>query len=318
MKFKQAEFWLPNDETLVTALTSGLLRNYRTVKVERVSCPDLKEFGLASRGLGGSTALYEFGGEPYAHNPRYRGAKVNINEMLLAAGAKGAKVLGAAMADAESINNNSGEMISNRDSSGDNLSRVARVGSEGQCIVEPYSSSDCGPIANLFVSEGRQSDVLRIEVRQRIGAQLSLTQSIRESLKAVCSNGREIGIGGAFQLKKGRVKSHVMPNYDCLVEGYYDTEQEMVVKDFLQFYEHMGPDLLCLCTLWTGDPSGGDLNLRTSGEHTHFYHLNDDRQQAGHYHGDVTPDEVHYVGYFALAEKIVRFGDIYEELGIKP
>ena len=46
MKFKQAEFWLPNDETLVTELTSGLLRNYRTVKVERVSCPDLKEFGL--------------------------------------------------------------------------------------------------------------------------------------------------------------------------------------------------------------------------------------------------------------------------------
>ena len=63
---------------------------------------------------------------------------------------------------------------------------------------------------------------------------------------------------------------------------------------------------------------GGDLNLRTSGEHTHFYHVDRAEQQAGHYHGDVSPGDVHYVGYFNLAEQIVRFGDIYEELGLKP
>jgi hypothetical protein len=27
---------------------------------------------------------------------------------------------------------------------------------------------------------------------------------------------------------------------------------------------------------------------------------------------------VHYVGYFNLAKQIVRFGDIYEELGLRP
>ena len=76
--------------------------------------------------------------------------------------------------------------------------------------------------------------------------------------------------------------------------------------------------LLLFSALWTGDPSGGKLNLRASGEHTHFYHRDDAAQQAGHYHGDVTPEEVHYRGFFNLADQIVRFGDIYDELGLKP
>ena len=71
---------------------------------------------------------------------------------------------------------------------------------------------------------------------------------------------------------------------------------------------------LCLALLCQGD----DLNLRASGEHTHFYHPDSSVQQAGHYHGDVTPDTVHYRGYFKPADRLIRYGDIYEELGIKP
>jgi len=318
MKFKSADFYQPEHSELLEALRDGLGRHFRSVDVSIEKCPDLTDFGLTSSGLAGSTALFEFGGEPYAHNPKYRGAKVNIEEMVRASGHQDAKVLGAAMADAAVINNNSGEMISNAHVAGQNLSRVARVGADRQCIVENYDSLDCGPIANLYVSEGNPGQIIRIELRTRFGDQPSLTQAIRESLVSITGGNRQIGMGGAFKLLQGRVRSHVMPNYDCLVEGYYDTEKELVVKDFLQFYEHMGPNLLCLCTLWTGDPTGGELNLRTSGEHTHFYHQDDSKQQAGHYHGDVTPDEVHYIGYFQLAGQIFRFGDIYEELGINP
>ena len=63
------------------------------------------------------------------------------------------------------------------------------------------------------------------------------------------------------------------------------------VKDFLQFYEPVGPKLQCYTVLWTGDPTGGNLNLRESGEHTHFHSYEHDRD-AGHYHFDVTPDEI--------------------------
>jgi hypothetical protein len=318
MKFARKEFPRRSLEDVAAAMQSGLQAHFASVDVSVVSSPDLREFGVASAGIGGSTALFEFGGEPYAHNPAYRGKKVDVIEMLQASGMSEAKVFGAAMADMAVLGGNSGEMISNLDPDGDNHSRVARVGAERECIVEPYPSTVCGPIANLFVSEGAASDLIQVDVKKRVGDQISLTQCIRESLSSLADESGHIGLGGVFELVSGKVRSHVMPNYDCLIDGYYDVDKEQVVKDFLQFYEHMGPELLFFTALWTGDPSGGDLNLRTSGEHTHFYHRDDASQQAGHYHGDVTPDDVHYRGYFNLADQIIRFGDIYDELGLKP
>ncbi len=315
---KTAKFYAHDTETVVSALRDGLAKHFESVEVELVSCPDLRTIGVASAGMGGSTALLEFGGEPYAHNPRYRGTNVSIESMLNDSGVEGAKVFGAAMADAAAIGGNCGEMISNADPQAENLSRVARVGDDLECIAERYTALTCGPIANLFVSEGAPGEVIRLDVRKRTGNEISLTQAIRKSLESISGDGKHLGMGGVFELVAGKVRSHVMPNYECLVDGYYDTDKEQVVRDFLQFYEHMGPGLLFFCALWTGDPSGGDLNLRPSGEHTHFYHPDDTMQQAGHYHGDVTPADVHYRGYFNLAQQIIRFGDIYEELGLKP
>jgi len=315
---KVADFPKVDLAEVAGALRSGLVGNFANVNVDLVSCPDLREIGVASSGLCGSTALLEFGGEPYAHNPKYRGTNVSIEAMLDGSGVANAKVFGAAMADAAAIGGNCGEMISNTDPRAENLSRVARVGENRECIAERYTASTCGPIANLFVSEGLPGEVIRVEVRQRIGDQISLTQAMRKALESICGDNSHLGMGGVFELVAGKVRSHVMPNYDCLVDGYYDTDKEQVVRDFLQFYEHMGPGLLFFCALWTGDPSGGDLNLRPSGEHTHFYHPDDAVQQAGHYHGDVTPNDVHYRGFFNLAQRIIRFGDIYEELGLKP
>ena len=303
---------------LAEAMQQGIEKNYEAVNVSVVECPNLIGHGVASSGMCGTTALFEFGGEPYAHNPAYRGANVNIADMIIASGIPNAKVFGAAMADMAVINGNSGELVANADPGSQNLSRVARVGDERQCTVERYDSLVCGPIANLFVSEGLGGPVIRVDVRRRCGDQPSLTQVIRESLVVVAADNRHIGMGGMFELVSGKVKSHVMPNYSCLPSAYYDVEHEQVVLDFLQFYEHMGPGLLAFCTLWTGDPTGGDLNLRVSGEHTHFYHVDDGVQQAGHYHGDVSPDDVHYIGYFSPADRIVRFGDIYKEIGISP
>ena len=318
MKYSSKDFSVRRLDEVATAIRSGLQAHFADVDVTVVQDPDLTHFGVATNGMGGSTALIEFGGEPYAHNPTYRGKNVDVLDMLQASGMSASKVFGAAMADMAAIGGNSGEMISNVDPEGPNLSRVARVGGERECIVEPYPSTVCGPIANLFVSQGQASDLIHIDVKTRVGDQMSLTQCIRESLAPLVEGDQHIGLGGVFELVTGKVRSHVMPNYDCLIDGYYDSNKEQVVKDFLQFYEHMGPDLLFFTALWTGDPSGGDLNLRASGEHTHFYHRDDAAQQAGHYHGDVTPEEVHYRGYFNLADQMVRFGDIYDELGLKP
>ncbi|MGH1539818.1 MAG: DUF1907 domain-containing protein [Arenicella sp.] len=321
ISYKSADFWLPELSVIAKTLDSGLSEHFAQVDVSVVDCPDLtEEMQSAGAGLCGSTKLFEFGGEPYAHNPEYRGSHIDIKDMLEACQMPQASILGAAMAESSVINGNCGELIPhNHLGNAVNNSRVARVGEQKECIIEPYPAHLCGPIANLFVSDGEQDKVLRVELKKRISEQASLPQAIRESLRSITEENGHIGLGGIFKILQGQVKSHVMPNYACIEDGYYDTAQEKVVRDFLQFYDHMGPDLLCFTTLWTGDPSDGDdLNLRTSGEHTHFYHTDDEAQQGGHYHGDVTPDDVHYVGYFNLAESICRFGDIYAELGLKP
>ena len=183
---------------------------------------------------------------------------------------RGASVFGAGMAHTAVNNGHCGELVPNILAGERNLSRVARVGSERECIVESYPSPVCGPIVNLFVSEGRNGQVIRIDVRTRTGAQPSLAQAIRDSLRPIADSHGHIGMGGFFKVLGGRVRSHVMPDYGCIGFDYYDTERERVVRDFLQFYEHMGPDLLCFSTLWTGDPtaatciSGRPANTRTS------------------------------------------------------
>ena len=125
--------------------------------------------------------------------------------------------------------------------------------------------------------------------------------------------GGPIALGGVFQLLAGQVRCHVMPDYDCIDHAYYDSEREEIVSEFLRFYEPVGPGLLCFSVLWTGDPTGGALDLRPSGEHTHCYHPTDPGM-GGHYHFDVTPDVVHCRGWFVPAETVYRVGNIYARL----
>ena len=179
------------------------------------------------------------------------------------------------------------------------------------------------PTAFTFqtASEGRPGPVLKVSVERRTGSERSFTQALRKSLQAhpeiggdgAPAGARQVGLGGVFVIEAGRIRSHVMSDYECIAHRYYDTEAEEVVAEFLQFYEHMGPDLLCFAVCWTGDPTGGQLHLRESGEHTHFFHMGE-LSQAGHYHYDVSPDTIRYAGYFNVAAELVRIGDVYAEL----
>ena len=58
------------------------------------------------------------------------------------------------------------------------------------------------------------------------------------------------------------------------------------------------------------------MNLRDSSEHTHCHSYNN-KQEAGHYHCDVTPDEIEYECYFNTADEIYRVNNIYKELASK-
>lgn len=318
---RRTAFWSPPLEELAPVVQKGLETNYAWVDVDVIDCPDLRPLGCASPGISGSTVLLEVGGEPYAHNPRYRQVTFDMADMARDCGRADGSILGAGMAFPGVLDGHCGEVIATLQAEGDNRSKVARVGSQKECIVAPYPSTQHSGLSNLFVSQGLPGPVLKVSVEKRTGGERSFTQALRKSLQAHAqiggdsapSGARQVGMGGVFVVEAGQVRSHIMPDYECIAHKYYDTEAEEVVADFLQFYEHMGPDLVCFAVFWTGDPTGGQLHLRESGEHTHFFHMGE-RNQAGHYHYDVSPETIRYTGYFNVAAELVRVGDIYAEL----
>ena len=132
-------------------------------------CPDLQLIGCAWPGLGGTSGSVEVGGEPFAHNPRFRHLKFEVPQLQLCIERSSGKILGAGMAWPAAIGGHCGEVIANLDTADNDASRVARVDTEGSCIVEPYPSGQFAGLVNLFVCEGAPGPVWEVEVRNRVG-----------------------------------------------------------------------------------------------------------------------------------------------------
>ena len=187
-----------------------------------------------------------------------------------------------------------------------------------KCKSSKYTARKHGGLGNIYYSDGKPGKVIKIMIKGRSGKQGSLPQAMRTALKENLSteNDNHFAVAGVFRILKGKIKSHVQPDYDTIKHEYYDPKQMKCVKDFLKFYEPIGPHFQCYSILWTGDPTGGKLNLRESGEHTHF-HSYKGTQDAGHYHFDVTPEEIEYECYFNIPEEVHRVNNIYKELASK-
>ena len=306
---RSAELWQPPLEEAADALQQGLEHCYADVSVSIEVPLDLREWGCAKPGMTGSTAIVEVGGEAYAHNRKYRDVQFSIAEIAEQCGRPRAELFGAGMASPAELASHCGEMIASYGLPHTNLSRVARVGPTKESIAEDYPSWVHSGLANLYLCDGLPGPAIRIDVARRTGSEASLTQAMRWAFNQHMDPGgaRQIALGGLFRITAGRVRSHIMPDYDCIGFEYFDAAKNEAFRDFLQFYE-MGPDLLCFSVMWTGDPTGGALHLRPSGEHTHFY-ASQDSPEAGHYHGDVTPEGVAYTGYFHPAERVFRVND---------
>ena len=214
--------------------------------MEVTRCPDLRAIGCAWPGLGGTPCIVDVGGEPYAHNPRYREVRFAVPELQRCIGRDGGRMLGAGMACPAALDGHCGEVIANLDTRGQDASRVARVAPDGSCVVEPYRGALFAGLANLFISDGAPGPVLEIEVSHRTGAEGSLPQALRAALAPLAAAGAgPTALGGVFQLLAGQIRCHVMPDYDCIDHLYYDIQREEVVSEFLRFYEPVGPGLLC-------------------------------------------------------------------------
>ena len=267
--------------------------------------------------MSGNQKITDVGGEPYMHDKRYIGAEFDFKEIGKQIGSEHSYAFGAGSGAMSCLDGHCGELVINDNfMTKESKSIIAMVGKKKECISKEYIATKHGGLVNVFYTDGKKGKVIKILIQGRIGEQGSLTQSIRASLienLKIKNKSEHIGMASVFRVLKGKIKGHVQPDYADIKHEYYDSKQMKCVKDFLQFYQPMGSELQCYSVLWTGDPTGGNLNLRESGEHTHF-HSYKNRQEAGHYHCDVTPDEIEYECYFNTANEIYRINNIYKEL----
>ena len=316
---EKASFKKFNLEEIAKALQVGLSQNYKIINLEIVDCPNLKNWGCPAEGLSGNQKIIDVGGEPYMHDKRYIGAEFNYEEIAKLIGSEKSYALGAGSGAMSCSGGHCGELIIDDNLiTKENKSIIAKVGKNKECITEKYNGRKHGGLGNIFYSDGKKDKVLKINIKGRSGKQGSLPQAIRAALinQLNLKNNNHIALGGIFRILKGQIRAHVQPDYEDIKHEYYDPKLMKCTKDFLQFYEPVGPNLQCYSVLWTGDPTEGKLNLRESGEHTHFYDFKN-KSCSGHYHFDVTPDEIQYEGYFNTADAVYRVNNIYKELSNK-
>ena len=319
LKFESGKFNTPSLLDMSKALDRGLKENYKEVEVGVVDCPNLKQWGCPAEGISGNEKIIDVGGEPYMHDPKFIGAEFDYEEISKNIGSQKSYALGAGSGAMSCLRGHCGELVVNENLiTSESKSVVARVGKGKECIVEKYTARKHGGLSNIYFSDGKKGKVIQIKVRGRSGKQGSLSQSMRVALNKYLpvQDNKHVALAGVFRILKGKIKSHVQPDYSDIKIEYYDPKQMKCVKDFLQFYQPVGPELQCYSVLWTGDPTGGNLNLRESGEHTHF-HSYKHSKDAGHYHFDVTPNEIECEGYFNISKEVYRVNNIYKELANK-
>ena len=319
LTIEKAQFAKTSLEQISEALKKGLQKNYKLVEITIVDCPNLKQWDCPAEGLSGNQKIIDVGGEPYMHDKKLIGAEFDYEEIAKKIGSEKSYALGAGSGAMSCLGGHCGELVINENLiTNESRSIIAQVDENQKCKSSKYTARKHGGLGNIYYSDGRPGKVIKIMIKGRSGKQGSLPQAMRTALKENLSteNDNHFAVAGVFRILNGKIKSHVQPDYDTIKHEYYDPKQMKCVKDFLKFYEPIGPHFQCYSILWTGDPTGGKLNLRESGEHTHF-HSYKGTQDAGHYHFDVTPDEIEYECYFNIPEEVHRVNNIYKELASK-
>ena len=319
LTIEKAQFAKTSLEQISEALKKGLQKNYKLVEISIVDCPNLKQWDCPAEGLSGNQKIIDVGGEPYMHDKKLIGAEFDYEEIAKKIGSEKSYALGAGSGAMSCLGGHCGELVINENFiTNESRSIIAQVDENQKCKSSKYTARKHGGLGNIYYSDGKPGKVIKIMIKGRSGKQGSLPQAMRTALKENLSteNDNHFAVAGVFRILNGKIKSHVQPDYDTIKHEYYDPKQMKCVKDFLKFYEPIGPHFQCYSILWTGDPTGGKLNLRESGEHTHF-HSYKGTQDAGHYHFDVTPEEIEYECYFNIPEEVHRVNNIYKELASK-
>ena len=286
-------------QDVARVLENGLRDNFEEASVSVVECEDLTKspWNLAAPGISGSPKMLDIGGVPYLTPCVQRHKLYDMRDYPNIAGLKKGLVIGAGAAPWPYLDRNA-EMMPNlfveEDKSiSTQKTQISRTFDHDNSYATeklPVAETRNSLLGNLFISEGKTGQVLKIQCKKRIG-----TTNFTNSLKYCLEKGFPglfLGLGGVFHIASGKAKVHIMPDFSpCPL----NTDKD--VENWLKFYQVSAP-FTCLSTLVVNDPG---LDLRS--EHSHGW---GEEGQGGHYHGDTTPDLVEYRGYFSLPEVVYR------------
>lgn len=280
-------------------LETALKKNFAQVSVEVVDHPDLTQdpFFLASSGIGGDPAIIEYGNDKYLI-PLVDRSKVydlvpairEIESYKL----KDFYACGAGAGPFEWLGQNC-EGIYNlkvfQNGSIDNESHVVRTTSTGIEVVKVANNETrAALLGNIFLSEGKAGKVLKVTAKVRTGEE-NFISAMRKGLTENYSDGRIVGLGGAFVMKTGKAHVHVMDEFS---QTPINTDEDL--DNWLTFHEISAP----IIALGNFVSQQSDFELRF--QHFHCYSKHN---EGGHYHYDTTPETVEYEGYFNVAERII-------------
>ncbi|KAL3455066.1 hypothetical protein BJX64DRAFT_282338 [Aspergillus heterothallicus] len=324
----------PPLSSLAPIIQRALQANFAHASAQVIQCPDLRNppFGLAAAGLSGNPVIADVGGQDNLFPSPNFDAKFSLlalaREMRMPP-ARGA-LIGAGAAPWQDLGHNAelavnlawagkpeedfGEEEEEGSSAVTNLTRVVEVvdptsssspGAEddGHCAIKcrPSPTANCALMVNLFGSSGCPGPVLKVTARARTGPH-NFTNAIRLAIRDAYGDDCPVSLGGAFLLKSGAAKFHVMPDFPAKADLPF-TDRKVLEEEWLKYQTCTAP-VVCLSVFHSADPEG--LGLRM--EHTHCFDP-EGGVKGGHYHYDLEEGgEVEYEGYFNVAEVVYRIG----------
>jgi hypothetical protein len=289
-------------------LNKNLTQYFSDVSVAVSDCPDLTKepFNLPVTGFGGgSRELVDLGGVGHMMPTVDRTRLYNLQEIIPSIlGSerfpKGWYLNGAGAGPWPRLGSNSELMLSlNIGPDGEiagNSSKVSLTspGDEKDVDLRPLEVPECALLANFLVSSPEPGKVLEIRCSRRSDPKADFVGSIRRALDQAFPS-QPVGLGGLFLVKNARTFTHIMRDFP---DKPLDTDED--VDEWLKYFE-MDPPFLVQSVLISSDP-GLDLRI----EHSHGWSINPAKKEGGHYHHDLEAENVDYLGYYTIAEKLWR------------
>lgn len=307
----------PPLEELSDVIQKSLESNFANVTTSVVQCPDLRQppCNLAAPGLSGKPCIADIGGQPNLFPTPNFNAKYSLLSLAknMQMSPTEGFLLGAGAAPFHDIGHNA-ELAPNiswkskieppdfNDTTSisiNNETCVIEVSQDGTPSCEKIPSTNCALMMNLYGSNGNTGPVLKVTAKARTG-ELNFTNCIRLGLRDVYGDSRPISLGGAFLLKSGKAKFHVMPDFPD-PDNLPFRDRTQLEKEWLTYHVFDAP-VVCLTVMHSADPEG--LGLRM--EHTHCFDA-DGNRKGGHYHYDIADGgDVEYEAYLHPASILYR------------